>query len=71
MKREEKEMAVMALLAGGGMGVELNDGKKRRLLVHSTVLFLGYIADTGILSLKYALCTRMYATEELIKYNLQ
>jgi hypothetical protein len=34
-------------------------------------LFLGYIADTGILSLIYALCTRMHATEELIKYNFQ
>jgi hypothetical protein len=30
-------MAVMALLADGGLGVELNDGKKRRLLVHSIV----------------------------------
>ncbi len=73
LREREKEMTIMAIQAELGIGGESNsnDDKKRRLRAYSFVPWVYCRYCTGILSLTYALCTRMYATEELIKYNVQ
>jgi hypothetical protein len=50
-------MTVMAILADGGIGDEPIPTTAKNVVFLPTFLFLRYIADNGILSLTYALCT--------------
>jgi hypothetical protein len=61
-------MAVMAILAELGNGGEPIPTTARNVVLLPTFLFLGYIADTGILSLIYALCTSI--AHFYIKYSM-